>query len=106
MCLITRVRSIAQEHNNQASYKGDFKGVQSNGNSGAMLAALEMLMRGNWSAITGISDMSEDALERRKGYSKIIQSAREAKKLGFQWIWIDVCLPLPARRATHSRQLH
>ncbi|KAJ4305832.1 hypothetical protein N0V90_001364 [Kalmusia sp. IMI 367209] len=91
MCMITRLRCISQTFSSQgtsSSQNGDMSG---NGQSAAMLAAMEMLVRGDWSAGMVIPDTSEEALMKREGYRKILCSAREAKQLGYQWIWIDTC---------------
>lgn len=91
--LITRMRSVSQSSSGQQSresYDGDTMGSH---DSRALMAAVELLMNGGWGVGMNVSNMSEEALMLREGYRKIIHSAKEAKNLGYQWIWIDVCLP-------------
>ncbi|KAL5447252.1 hypothetical protein PMIN05_002136 [Paraphaeosphaeria minitans] len=93
MSLITRMNSLSQAFTSQRSddsQEGDASIVYE---SGAIMVAMEMLVHGGWGAGTNVPNTSEEALMGREGYRKIIQSAKEAKNLGYQWVWIDVCLP-------------
>ncbi|PSN66247.1 hypothetical protein BS50DRAFT_410470 [Corynespora cassiicola Philippines] len=56
-----------------------------------MLATLEIMVRGNWNPGRALPDTSETALMKRYGWAKIIKSAKEAKGLGYNHIWIDTC---------------
>jgi len=93
MSLITRMRSLTALSKAQTSDPSQ-NTVKEDGSTGAggpaMLAAVEMLVRGSWGLGMGLPDVGEEALMQREGYSKIVFSAREAKNLGYQWIWIDV----------------
>jgi hypothetical protein len=58
-----------------------------------ILAAMETMLRGNWSPGASLNSVTGDDLLNKQGYSKILNSAREAKTLGFQYIWADsVCI--------------
>ncbi|KAF9738960.1 het domain containing protein [Paraphaeosphaeria minitans] len=91
MSLITRMNSLSQAFTSQRSddsQEGDASIVYE---SGAIMVAMEMLVHGGWGAGTNVPNTSEEALMGREGYRKIIQSAKEAKNLGYQWVWIDTC---------------
>jgi hypothetical protein len=81
MSLITRMRLMSDAYDSQAT--------QDESSNPMMLAAVEMLVRGNWSPGSSLPDLSEEALMKRYGYAKIVNSARIASELGYQWIWID-----------------
>lgn len=93
MSLITRMSSVSQAFSSQRSDGSSDGDVSRVYDSGAIMVAMEMLVHGGWGAGMNVPNTSEEALMRREGYRKIIQSAREAKNLGYQWVWIDVCLP-------------
>jgi hypothetical protein len=93
MSLITRMRSVSQTFGSQIADDSQGGGVNGIYGSDAMMVAMEMLVHGGWRAGTNVPNTTEDALMARAGYRKIIQSAREAKSLGYQWVWIDVSLP-------------
>jgi hypothetical protein len=93
MSLITRMRSISQAFSSQRSDDSQDGDVNKIYESGAIMVAMEMLVHGGWGAGMNVPNTTEDALMKREGYRKIIQSAREAKRLGYQWVWIDVGLP-------------
>ncbi|KAH6625370.1 heterokaryon incompatibility protein-domain-containing protein [Boeremia exigua] len=59
--------------------------------SSLMLAAMETMLRSSTSFATNLSGVKEEDLLRRQGYSKIVNAAKEAKNLGFKYIWIDTC---------------
>ncbi|KAF1359844.1 hypothetical protein EJ07DRAFT_165928 [Lizonia empirigonia] len=40
---------------------------------------------------TSLSGVKEEELLNRPGYSKIVNAAREARHLGYRYIWIDTC---------------
>jgi hypothetical protein len=94
MSLITRMRLLSSACDSQVT---ETTQDAANGygftNSTLMLAAIEMLVRGNWSPGSSLDGLSEESLMRREGYAKIACSARKAKELGYEWIWIDtVCI--------------
>lgn len=93
MCLITRLRLFSHPDNSWVN-ESQIKDGEGGHHSSAIVAAVEMLMRGNLGAIVDIPNTDEEVLNQRGGYRKIVCSAREAKKLGLQWIWIDVRSPL------------
>lgn len=100
LSLITRMRSMSEMFD--ADTTTTFRdGVTSN-TTPLMLAAIEILVRGNWSPGMNLPNASDDALMKRYGYSKISNSAREAKKLGYQWIWIDGKILACFRYRKHS----
>ncbi|KZM22047.1 uncharacterized protein EKO05_0007853 [Ascochyta rabiei] len=59
--------------------------------SSLMLTAMETMLRSSTSFATNVSGVKEDDLLKRQGYSKIVNVAREAKSLGFKYVWIDTC---------------
>jgi hypothetical protein len=63
------------------------------GRSSLMLAAMEAMLRGNWNPGASLDSVTGEDLLKRQGYSKILNSANEAKMLGFKYIWVDsVCI--------------
>jgi len=92
MSLITRMRSLSTTFDSQAT---ETTQEANNSSVGAhptfMLAAIELLVRGNWSPGSSLPDLSEEGLMKREGYGKIVYSARKAKELGYSWIWCDTC---------------
>lgn len=60
-----------------------------NDQAALMLAAMEMMIRGNHGSIHG--GVTEEELLHRPGYSKIVHAAIEARSLGYKYIWCDVC---------------
>ncbi|KAF2452109.1 hypothetical protein P171DRAFT_324263, partial [Karstenula rhodostoma CBS 690.94] len=91
MSLITRMRSVSQAFTSQRSDDSQEGDVSSVYDSGAIMVAMEMLVHGGWGAGMNVPNTTEEALMGREGYRKIVQSAKEAKNLGYQWIWIDTC---------------
>ncbi|OAG09555.1 uncharacterized protein CC84DRAFT_1137308 [Paraphaeosphaeria sporulosa] len=91
MSLITRMNSVSQAFSSQRSDDSREGNAGRVYESGAVMVAMEMLVHGGWGAGTNVPNTSEEALMRREGYCKIIQSAKEAKSLGYQWVWIDTC---------------
>lgn len=59
--------------------------------SSYMLAAMETMLRSSTSFATSLSGVKEEDLMNRPGYSKIVNAAREARHLGYRYIWIDTC---------------
>jgi hypothetical protein len=91
MILITRMRSLSSAISSQSTETTqDFAGGFF-GSNALMLAAVELLVKGNWSPGSSLADLSEDALMRREGFAKIVHAARTAKELGYSWIWCDTC---------------
>lgn len=54
-----------------------------------MLAAIEMMVRGN--SGSNVGGITEEDLLNRDGYNKIHQAAEQARILGYKYIWCDVC---------------
>lgn len=94
MSLITRMRSISPTFSSQRPEDSEISMVESGPEPGAVKAAMEMLMHAGLGASMNMPDTAEEALMMREGYRKIIHSARESRKLGYRWVWVDVCLPL------------
>jgi hypothetical protein len=90
MCMIARMRPMTNTFNEQPTNPA-FTNVPNGENTALMLAAVEMLVRGNWSFGAGLPDFSEQALMKRVGYAKIVHSAKESKRLGYQYVWCDTC---------------
>lgn len=59
--------------------------------SSIMLAAMETMLRSSTSFATNLSGVEEKELLKRRGYSKLVNSAKEARNLGFKYIWVDTC---------------
>ncbi|KAJ8107993.1 hypothetical protein OPT61_g8484 [Boeremia exigua] len=78
-----------------ASYDTPSSSVASLGSqdesSSLMLAAMETMLRTSTSFATNLNGVKEEDLLRRPGYAKIVNAAKEAKNLGFRYIWIDTC---------------
>ncbi|KAF1962252.1 hypothetical protein CC80DRAFT_542570 [Byssothecium circinans] len=91
MCMIARMRSMSDAFNSSQQASSPNSNGYLSGNATVMLAAVEMLVRGNWSFGAGLPDFSEEALMKREGYAKIVNSAKLTKELGYQWIWCDTC---------------
>lgn len=89
LSLILRLRSMSDICDSQATETAGTG--NDNSSTAVLLAAMEMLVRGNWAYGSSLPDISEETLMKRYGYAKIVNSAKEAKKLGYQWIWIDTC---------------
>ncbi|KAH9866151.1 hypothetical protein J1614_008715 [Plenodomus biglobosus] len=85
---INRARALATgTQDSLASSTSSFN--SQDGQTALMFAAIEMMIRGNSTSTLGSS--AEDDLMHRAGYSKIVHAAREARSLGFRYIWCDVC---------------
>ncbi|CBX98726.1 hypothetical protein LEMA_P079650.1 [Plenodomus lingam JN3] len=54
-----------------------------------IFAAIELMIRG--SSASSLGSSAEEDLMHRAGYNKIVHAAREARMLGFGYIWCDVC---------------
>ncbi|CAI6332303.1 unnamed protein product [Periconia digitata] len=89
LSLITRMRSLLDTYSNQRASRS--QQAVASGNTALMLAAMEMLLHGDRDIGTLMTDLSEGGLMKREGYSKIVKSAAEAKRLGYQYIWCDTC---------------
>ncbi|KAF1945966.1 HET-domain-containing protein [Clathrospora elynae] len=59
------------------------------GQTAIMLAAMEMMIRGNTG--TSVGSIREEDLMKRIGYSKIIHAAEQARGQGCDYIWVDTC---------------
>ena len=92
MSMIARMRTLSQALNSsQATNSQTPNGGTNEENTTVMLAAVEMLVRGNWSFGSSMPDFSEEALMKREGFSKIVNAAKLSKELGYRWIWCDTC---------------
>lgn len=87
LTMITRMRSMID---NSGSNYSEKDGLPS-GSAALMLTAMEMLLHGNRNVGAMLPDLSEEALMKREGYAKIVNAAKEAKRLGYQYIWCDTC---------------
>ncbi|PVI05215.1 hypothetical protein DM02DRAFT_502300, partial [Periconia macrospinosa] len=89
LSLITRMRSMSKNYNGQIiPPNSDGSASES---AALMLTAMEMLLHGDRNIGALLPDLSEEALMRRQGYAKIVNSAKEAKRLGYEYIWCDTC---------------
>lgn len=90
--MITRLRELSSTVDSQATQPTQHAtNDQSGADPALVLAAVELLVRGSWSPGSTIPDISEEALMKRQGYAKIAHSARIARELGYEWVWIDTC---------------
>ncbi|KAF2851723.1 hypothetical protein T440DRAFT_507139 [Plenodomus tracheiphilus IPT5] len=84
---INRARALATTQEALASSTASFK--SQNDQNALMFAAIEMMIRGN--SVSNLGSTAEEDLMHRAGYNKITHAAREARSLGFNYIWCDVC---------------
>jgi hypothetical protein len=59
--------------------------------SSVMMTAMEFMLRSSTSFATSLNGVKEEDLLKRQGYSKIVNAAREAKDLGYSYLWVDTC---------------
>ena len=48
----------------------------------------------NYEEMVGLANMEEgerDAIRERLGYTKILDTCRQAQKDGYEWVWVDTC---------------
>lgn len=94
MCLIVRMRSLARPISSQVTDHAQNGDTDGSAHSPAVFATMEALIRSNWGTTMDFPSVDEDVLNLRGGYRKVTCSARETKQLGFQWLWVDVRIPL------------
>ncbi|KAJ4376214.1 hypothetical protein N0V83_001496 [Neocucurbitaria cava] len=85
---INRAKALSDSSMSQVSSSTTSFGSQDE-HATFMLAAMEMMIRGN--SGTTMGGITEEDLMSRKGYSKIIRAAEQARGLGCDYIWVDTC---------------
>lgn len=87
---INRIKAYTASYETPSSSVASLNSIQDD-HSSVMLAAMETMLRTSTSFATNLNGVKEEDLLKRQGYSKIVNAAREAQNLGFQYIWIDTC---------------
>lgn len=79
---INRAKTLSTSFNDVESSMGSFSSQDEQ--STLMLAAIEMMLRGNSSS--SMRSIAEDDLMRRDGYNKLTRASEQALSLGFTYI--------------------
>ncbi|KAF3039250.1 hypothetical protein E8E11_004345 [Didymella keratinophila] len=90
MVWINRIKAFTARNDTPSSSVASLSSTQ-DGQSSVMLTAMETMLRTSTSFATNLSGVTGEDLLKRQGYSKIVNAAKEAQNLGFQYIWIDTC---------------
>ncbi|KAF9692825.1 hypothetical protein EKO04_009224 [Ascochyta lentis] len=86
---INRIKAFSASYDTPSSSVASLSSQDEN--SSLMLAAMQTMLRSSTSFATNVNGVKQEDLLKRAGYSKIVNAAREAKGLGFKYIWIDTC---------------
>jgi hypothetical protein len=87
---INRIKAFTASYDTPSSSVASLSSTQDD-QSSVMLTAMETMLRTSTSFATNLSGVKEEDLLKRQGYAKIVNAAKEAQNLGFQYIWIDTC---------------
>ena len=86
---INRIKAFSASYDTPASSVASLSTQEDP--SSVMMTAMEFMLRSSTSFATSLNGVKEEDLLKRQGYAKIVNAAKEARDLGYSYLWVDTC---------------